>query len=256
MCIITDSVVGMTTTHTTPTPSNPNLPECWQALEDVLANGIDRVILFGPPGTGKTFAGMNIGDVSKGSHRITCTEDMTNIDVDGAFLPSSDGKSFRWYEGKALKAWQSGGRLVIDEIDKAGSDVFATLLNFLDSPESASWEHPDTGQVYRPTPGFSAIMTTNVEDMTELPEALSDRFPVKIRINQPHPNALKRLSRDLRQVAVQMADAGPQRISLRTFLAFDSLRKSMGDERAAKIIFASRAEGIIDAIRINGVDTK
>jgi len=242
------------TTHTPTSPiSNPNVPECWQALEDVLANGIDRVILFGPPGTGKTYAGMHMGDVSKGSHRITCTEDMTNIDVDGAFLPASDGKSFKWYEGKALKAWKSGGRLVIDEIDKAGSDVFATLLNFLDSPESASWEHPDSGQIHRPAQGFTAVMTTNIEDMSELPEALADRFPVRIRINQPHPNALKRLSRDLRQVAVQMADAGPQRISLRTFLAFDSLRKSMGDEKAAKIIFASRAEGIIDAIRINGV---
>ena len=248
---MTDNLVVMTTTHTTPT-----LPECWQALEDVLTNGIDRVILFGPPGTGKTFAGMNFGDVSKGSHRITCTEDMTNIDVDGAFLPASDGKSFRWYEGKALKAWKSGGRLVIDEIDKAGSDVFATLLNFLDSPESASWEHPDTGEVYRPNPGFSAVMTTNIEDMAELPEALADRFPVRIRINQPHPNALKRLSRDLRQVAVQMADAGQQRISLRTFMAFDNLRTALGDDKAANIIFASRAEGILDAIRINGVDAK
>ena len=99
-------------------------------------------------------------------------------------------------------------------------------------------------------------MTTNIEDMAELPEALADRFPVRIRINQPHPNALKRLSRDLRQVAVQMADAGQQRISLRTFMAFDNLRKALGDDKAANIIFASRAEGILDAIRINGVDAK
>jgi MoxR-like ATPase len=97
-------------------------------------------------------------------------------------------------------------------------------------------------------------MTTNIEDMAELPEALADRFPVRIRINQPHPNALRRLSRDLRQVAVQMADAGSQRISLRTFMAFDSMRKSLGDEKAAKIIFANRAEGILDAIRINSVE--
>lgn len=239
----------MTTTPTTPS----NLPECWQALEDVLANGIDRVILFGPPGTGKTYAGMNFGNVANGSYRITCTEDMTNLNVDGAFMPTSDGKAFKWYEGSALKAWQTGGRLVVDEIDKAGSDVFATLLNFLDTPESASWEHPENGQVIRPTIGFSAVMTTNIEDMSELPEALADRFPVRIRINQPHPNALKRLSRDLREVAVNYADAGEQRISLRTFMAFDSLRKSMGDERAGRIVFGHRADGIVDALRVNGV---
>jgi MoxR-like ATPase len=235
----------MTNTH--------DLPECWKILEDVLNHGIDRVILYGPPGTGKTYAGMNFGNVSAGSFRITCTEDMTNLQVDGAFMPASDGKSFRWYEGAALKAWQTGGRLVVDEIDKAGSDVFATLLNFLDSPESASWEHPDNGQVIRPKQGFSAVMTTNVEDMAELPEALADRFPVRIRINQPHPTALKRLSSDLREVAVNYADAGTSRISLRTFLAFDNLRRSLGDNRAAEIVFAERASGIIDALKVNAV---
>lgn len=237
----------------TNTTTSTSLPDCWQSLHDVLTAGIDRVILFGPPGTGKTFAGMNFGDISRGSHRITCTEDMTNLQVDGTFMPASDGKSFRWYEGSALKAWKAGGRLVIDEIDKAGSDVFATLLNFLDTPDSASWEHPDTAEIFRPNTGFSAVMTTNIEDMSDLPEALADRFPVRIRIDQPHPNALKRLSVDLRQVAINYADAGAQRISIRTFMAFDNLRKNMGDERASQIIFGHRSSGIIDALKVNSV---
>ena len=233
-----------------------NLPQCWADVENALNAGIDRLILFGPPGTGKTFAGMNIGDVSKGSHRITCTEDMTNIDVDGAFLPSSDGKSFRWYEGKALKAWQSGGRLVIDEIDKAGGDVFATLLAMTDSPESAKWEHPENGRMVRPLDGFSVVMTTNIESMQELPEALKDRFPVAIRINQPHPNALALLSADLRNYAVRMADAGERRISLRTFFAFDKLRNSLGDQESARLVFGRQAESVLDAIAIDKVGAK
>ena len=241
-------------TNETTNPTTSTLPECWQSLEDCLTAGIDRVILYGPPGTGKTFAGMNIGAVENGSFRITCTEDMSNLQVDGAFLPASDtGTAFKWYAGSALKAWNAGGRLVVDEIDKAGSDVFATLLNFLDSPESASWGHPDTGDVFRPKHGFSAVMTTNVENMNELPEALADRFPVRIRINQPHPNALKRLSRDLRDVAVNYADAGSDRISIRTFMAFDGLRKSLGDEKAGSIVFGHRASGIIDALKVNSV---
>jgi len=96
-------------------------------------------------------------------------------------------------------------------------------------------------------------MTTNIENMNELPEALKDRFPVCIRINQPHPDALKRLSADLREYAVRMADAGDRRISLRTFFAFDKLRKSLGDNESARLVFGSQAQSFIDAIAINKV---
>ncbi len=241
-------------TQTTPQiEKRTGLPECWQALEDCLHAGIDRVILYGPPGTGKTFAGMNYGNVANGAYRVTCTDDMTDLQVTGALMPTGNNGAWAWIQGAALKAWKTGGRLVIDEIDKAGADVFATLLNMLDSPESASWEQPNTNQVYRPQQGFSAIMTTNIEDMAELPEALGDRFPVAIRINQPHPDALELLSRDLRTIAVQLADAGEQRISLRKFMAFDKLRAKLGDEQSAKIIFTDRASSILDAMKVNSI---
>ena len=238
------------------TTTQTKLPECWQALEDALTNGIDRVILYGPSGIGKTYAGMNIGDIEAGAFRLVCTEDMTNMEVTGGFMPDGKG-SFKWLNGSALKAWEgngvSGGRLIVDEIDKASGDVYATLLAMLDSPESATWEHPDTGRVHRPKAGFSALMTTNVENMGELPTALTDRFPIKIRINEPHPTALLRLSSDLRDFAVRMADAGDRRISLRAFIAFDTMRKTLGAERSAVLTFGGRAESILDAIAINKV---
>ena len=234
--------------------STSTLPECWQALEDCLNNGIDRVILYGPSGIGKTYAGLTIGNIDGGAHRLVCTEDMTNSDVTGAFMPNERG-TFTWNYGSAVKAWEGngiiGGRLIVDEVDKAGGDVFATLLSMLDSPESATWENPETGRVHRPRNGFSAIMTTNVENMEELPTALADRFPIRIRINAPHPDALLRLSADLRPYAVRMADAGERRISLRAFMAFDKLRNNIGAERAAVLTFGDRAEAIIDAIAID-----
>jgi len=230
------------------------LPQCWQDLKDALESGIDRVILFGPSGIGKTYAGMTFGNVENGAYRLVCTEDMTNMEVTGSFMPDGKG-GFSWLDGSALKAWEgngvNGGRLIVDEIDKASGDVYATLLAMLDSPESASWEHPETGRVHKPRNGFSAVMTTNVENMGELPTALTDRFPIKIRINEPHPNALLRLSSDLRGFAVSMADAGDRRISLRAFIAYDTLRKQLGDERSAQLTFGSRAESILDAIKIN-----
>lgn len=236
--------------------TSTQLPECWQTLQDCLDNGIDRIILFGPSGIGKTYAGMHLGNTTGGAFRLVCTEDMTNADVTGAFMPNGEGR-FSWVAGSALQAWEGngilGGRLIVDEIDKASGDVFATMLAMLDSPESASWQHPESGRIHRPREGFSAIMTTNIEDMQELPTALSDRFPVRIRINTPHPSALLSLSEDLREYAVRMADAGPRRISLRAFYAFDKLRKGLGKEKAANIVFGSRAESILDAIAINKV---
>lgn len=93
---------------------------------------------------------------------------MTNADVSGSFMPSANG-GFSWVSGSALRAWEgngySGGRVVADEIDKAGGDVLATLLSFFDSPESASWEHPETGNIHKPRNGFSVVMTTNIENM-------------------------------------------------------------------------------------------
>jgi MoxR-like ATPase len=181
---------------------------------------------------------------------------MTNSDVTGAFMPNERG-TFTWNYGSAVKAWEGngiiGGRLIVDEVDKAGGDVFATLLSMLDSPESATWENPETGRVHRPRNGFSAIMTTNVENMEELPTALADRFPIRIRINAPHPDALLRLSADLRPYAVRMADAGERRISLRAFMAFDKLRNTLGAQRAAVLTFGDRAEAIIDAIAIDKI---
>jgi MoxR-like ATPase len=199
---------------------------------------------------------LHIGDVEAGAFRLVCTEDMTNMDVTGTFLPDGKGGT-KWLDGSALKAWAGngikGGRLIVDEIDKASGDVYATLLAMLDSPESASYEHPDTGRIHRPNAGFSAIMTTNVENMGELPTALTDRFPIKIRINEPHPSALLRLSPDLRDFARRMADAGDRRISLRAFLAYDTMRKTLGAERSAQLTFGDRAQSILDAIKIESV---
>lgn len=248
---------GANTMNTTiQTSTNQNLPECWQALDECLTNGIDRVILYGPSGIGKTYAGLSMGNVQSGAFRLVCTEDMTNSDVTGAFMPNERG-TFTWNYGSAVKAWEGngidGGRLIVDEVDKASGDVFATLLSMLDSPESASWENPENGRVHRPREGFSAIMTTNIENMEELPTALADRFPIRIRINTPHPDALLRLSPDLRKYAVRMADAGERRISLRAFMDFDKLRKNLGDARSAQLTFGSRAESILDAIAVDRV---
>jgi len=235
-----------------------NLPKCWQDAEDVLNAGIDRLILFGPPGTGKTYFGLHHGNISAGSHRLICNEEMTAGDITGHFRPQGDN-TWKWQDGSVIKAWKgdglSGGRLVADEIDKASGDVLSLLLGMFDTVESASWEDPETGRIIKPKTGFSVVMTTNLEDMRELPDALKDRFPVAIRINTPHPDALLALPEDLRGPASASADAErDRRFSIRTFQAFHALRQTMDAERAAQLTFGQRHyRAVLDAITVNGV---
>ena len=237
------------------------LPPCWRDVVDALAAGIDRLVLFGPPGTGKTYAGLTLGAISGGAHRLICNEDMTAADVTGHFMPTADG-TWKWLDGSVLKAWNgngtTGGRIVADEIDRASGDVLSLLLNMFDNVESASWQHPETGEIQRPRPGFSVIMTTNIEDMRDLPGALKDRFPVAIRIDQPHPGALERLSPYLRAPAAAAAAADKaRRFSVRSFMAFDRLRESGMDlERAAFLIFGNHSKDVLDAIRVDAVSKR
>lgn len=228
---------------------------CWQTFEVALST-LDRVLLYGAPGVGKTHTALTheVGD--GGSFRLICTPDMTTFDIAGGFMPSRDG-GFDYIEGAALKAWRGngvvGGRLVVDEIDRAGGDALSQLLAFLDSEQSASFIHPVTGEMVRPLPGFSVVLTTNLENPDDLDPALRDRFPVAVRIDEAHPGALAQLPENLRPLAESLI--GTQaRMSIRSIHAFAQLRLAVSDEAAANMVFGeSVAQSVLDAIAINSV---
>jgi hypothetical protein len=144
-----------------------------------------------------------------------------------------------------------GGRLVIDEVDRASGDALSALLAMTDSLESCRWRHPSTGEWVTPGPGFSVVMTSNIDDVRDIPSALLDRFPVRIRIDRPHPSSLATLSNDLRAPAAAGV-CGPveRRVSLRSFYAFDQLRHEIGEERAARVVFADHKDAVLDALRL------
>jgi len=226
-----------------------NLPQCWQDFEDIIRSGTDRVILYGPPGTGKSYGGLTIGVEDNNAYRLVCTEEMTTAYVEGMFLPSADG-GYAWKDGQATKAWRTGGRLVIDEIDKASSDVFAMLLAFTDSVGSAVHDLPNETRI-APARGFSVVMTTNLEDPDDLPTALRDRFPVALEIAEAHPNALLQLPEELREIARACVSAeAERRSSLRAFYEFARLRDTLGDERAARLVFSHKSEASLDSLRV------
>lgn len=233
--------------------------QCWSDVTDVLAAGVARVLLYGPPGTGKTFAALKLGLAQGISERLVCTEDLTTGEITGTWMPSGAGK-WEWREGPAIRAWKGhsgrGGRLVVDEVDRASGDALSTLLAITDSPESARWRNPETGQWVKPGPDFTVVMTTNIEDLEDIPPALRDRFPVAIRIDHPHPHAVASLSEDLRAPALNGAvGEAHRRISLRSFYAFDQLREHFGAPRAARLLFGElTGQAILDALKIGSLE--
>ncbi|HVB51513.1 MAG TPA: AAA family ATPase [Acidimicrobiales bacterium] len=234
------------------------LSGCWRDLADVLAAGISRVLVYGPPGTGKTFAALRHGVRHDVVERLVCTEDLTSGEITGTWMPTKEGH-FEWREGPAIRAWRgsdgNGSRLVLDEVDRASGDALSTLLAITDSPESARWRNPETLEWVRPGSLFSAIMTSNIEDLDDVPRALRDRFPVSIRIDRPHPAAVARLSSDLRGAALS-GSLGPneRRVSLRSFYAFDELRCHYGPARAAQLVFGEGlAASVLDALTIGAI---
>jgi MoxR-like ATPase len=231
---------------------------CWRDVEDVLSAGVSRVLLYGPPGTGKTYAALHHGVDEQNAERLVCTEDLTSGEITGTWMPTGESR-FEWREGPAIRAWRGsdgrGGRLVLDEVDRASGDALSTLLAVTDSPESARWRNPETLEWVRPGPSFSVVMTSNIDDLDDVPRALRDRFPVCIRVDRPHPSAVLRLSGDLRGAAL-VGSLGPEqrRVSLRSFYAFDELRRHHGPVRAARLVFGEdAAQSVLDALVIGSV---
>ena len=220
--------------------------QCWKDLNDALRAGADRVLLYGPPGTGKTHYALTQHLAHEGrtrnSYRVLCSPDMTTADVDGLWKPSKD--EWKFVVGSALRAWQGGDRLILDELDQASGDVLTALLLICDSDGSAVREHPETGERLTPAAGFEIIATTNAERLSDLPTNLVDRFPVRINISEVNPDALEHLPLDLRSIAQAYANRAEDRYSLRSFFAYDKLRQTLDQSVALRLVFSDEWRGI------------
>lgn len=213
---------------------------------------VPNLLLYGPPGTGKsTFACVHN---AYEWYRIYCHEEMSDIDiVGGASLRNEGGATVSGHsDGVGLRAWREGKRLVIDEIDKAGGSALTALLAITEDHSTASYTIPLTGETVRPHPGFHCIATMNAHP-DELPDALRDRFTVKIEISQPHEKAIAALTEDLKLAAKASANLDDdRRVSIRGWRAFATLRHEIGDEQmAALAVFGMpQAQEICDALQI------
>lgn len=223
------------------------LMSCWEMATAALRRR-PRVMLYGPPATGKTYQGMHSGrDPKQKVISITLTEDTSAAELRGHYVPVNG--HFEWRDGPVIHAWRTGARLVLNEIDHAGPDAMSLLHVGLDDPAFVEMTLP-TNETVRPAAGFSVVATTN-GDPACLPAALRDRFPIAIEIDEVHPDAILALPADLRRAAAATVDLPPERrISLRQWQEFAALRQDMSDEHAAAIVFGPRAGDVLDALAL------
>ena len=226
----------------------------WDMADFALSNNLGRVLMYGLPGTGKTYFGLNYHLNEKPSYRLICTEEMTDSDLIGGYRQSTNG-TWQFREGVGIKAWREGARLVVDEINRVNSDVESRLMALIDTSASSSWEHPETGEIVKPTEGFSVVATMNGEP-EDLAPAVLDRLVVQIRVDEPHPDAIRALPEYLRDIAFSFASrTDSDRYSLRNFVEFHSLFTHSNDiVRSAQVALPRIAEQLVDAVAIKQVE--
>lgn len=206
----------------------------WVTIEQVL-NVARRVILHGPPGTGKTRTPEVLAEArGQNVYSVTVHDDMSAQELVGHFVPA-EGGMFAWHDGPAIRAWREGGLLILNEVDRASGSVLTALYSLLDDPESAVLTLT-SGETVRPSGEFRAVMTLN-GDPTVLPEALLSRAEAVLYVGKPHPMAMEALPQGARDQVMNAYESEDRRLDTRKVRSFLFLVGAgiMNDEAATAV---------------------
>jgi len=230
----------------------------WQIHDHMLSAHVPRMLTYGPPGIGKSYGPAKWAAKNRWEFMsVTLTDQTPASELRGHFILK--GSDFVWHDGVVTRAWrktQEGLNVLIEinEIVEAGADVEVFLHNALDDPEFARLDLP-TGETIRPAPERLIVVATMNGNPGMIREALRDRFPVKIQLNEPHPDAIMALPSDLRPLAMEMTKAskGKDRMSVRPFVAYAQLRSRVAANIAAEAVFGENALDILTALGLSTI---
>lgn len=154
------------------------------------------VMLYGKAGSGKTFLINQLANYMSYSDSIVKIHLGEQTDAKlllGTYASGEKPGTFEWRTGVLTSAVQEGKWVLIEDIDKAPTEVLSVLLTLLEKRELSI---PSRGEVIRAKNGFqlfSTIRTSNDSKKDSIPDLIGIRLWELIKVEVPDEIDLKNI---------------------------------------------------------------
>ena len=154
-------------------------------VENTIKTGRNAWV-WGPPGTGKTCLVQNVAArMGREVLEFNCDGETSTESLVGKLWRNAEGEIVIKY-GVAVKAWKEGKILLLNEVDRAVSDIVSSMYQFLETKRKYVNVTVGDPEVFQRSPEYCCIVTANTNGSLvdahlhagskQMPQAFIDRF--------------------------------------------------------------------------------